>query len=127
MSFMLRSMILLCIGAILSPTRLALAQALGEPELDNIAQRLELTDSQKEKIRPLVMEEEKDVSRVRNDSSLSPKEKGKKEIDIRATYDQQMKNRGLSPSQMRKLKELRQEETDEIHKRMYAGEQPPTS
>jgi hypothetical protein len=126
MSFMLRSMILLCVGVILCPPRSAIAQALGESELDHISQRLELTDSQKENIRPLVMNEEKEVARVRNDSSLTAKEKGQKEIDIRATYEQQMKNRGLSPTQMRKLKELRQEETEQIRKRMYAGEHPPT-
>ena len=126
MSFILRSMILLCVGAILCPSRLAIAQALGESELDHISQRLELTDSQKEKIRPLVMDEAKEVRRVRSDPSLTPKEKGKKEIDIRATYDQQMRNVGLSPSQMRQLNELRDEETEQIRKRTYTGEHPLT-
>jgi hypothetical protein len=125
MSFMLRAIVLLCAVATLFPARFAVAQALGEPELDQMSQRLQLTDSQKERLRPLVMEEQQDVQRVRSDPSLSPKEKGEKEINIRESYGVKM-NRGLSPAQMRKLNELRKEDIDQIRKKMYSNEQQPT-
>jgi hypothetical protein len=125
MFFILRAIILLCTVAILYPARLATAQALGESELNQISQRLELTDSQKERLRPIVMEQEQEVQRVRNDPSLSPKEKGEKEISLRQTYGVQMR-RGLSPSQMRKLSDFRKEEIDQVRSKMYSGGQQPT-
>lgn len=122
MFFILRAIILLCVVATLCPTRLAIAQALGESELNQISQQLDLTYSQKEQLRPLVHQEAQDVKRVRSDPSLSAKEKGEKEINIRESYGVKM-NRGLSPSQMRKLNEYRNEQIDQVRKKMYSGGQ----
>jgi hypothetical protein len=119
MSYILRVIVLLCVVATLCPPRL-IAQALGESELDQMSQRLGLSDSQKERLRPLVMEQEQEVQRVRSNPSMSQHDKGEKEISIREAYGVKMK-RGLSPSQMRKLSEFRNEEIDQVRSKMYSG------
>jgi hypothetical protein len=124
MFFLLRTIVLLCVVGTLYPARLAIAQALGEPELEQISQRLQLSDSQKERLQPIIQREKQDVNEVRNDPYLSAKEKGKKEISIREAYGVQMKG-GLSPRQMRELKQFRDEQIDQVRSKMYSGKEQP--
>lgn len=71
-----------------------------------IAQELNLTPQQKEKILPILIEEGPKVSAIKNDNSLSKMQKIQKIRVIHQQTDPQMKAI-LSPQQYQKLKEIR--------------------
>ena len=60
-----------------------------EQELGWLSDKLKLTDDQKAKIKPLIEDEHKQLTALREDSSLSREEKHAKSRQIHAsTYDQ---------------------------------------
>lgn len=71
-----------------------------------IAQQLNLTPQQKEKILPILIEEGPKVTAIKNDNSLSKMQKIQQIRVIHMQTDPQMKAI-LSPQQYQKLKEIR--------------------
>ena len=71
-----------------------------------IAQELNLTPQQKEKILPILVNEVPKVNAIRNDNSLSRTQKMEKVKAIHQQTDPQMKAI-LSPEQYQKLKQIR--------------------
>lgn len=98
----------------------ATAQAVGEGELRQMSQALNLTDSQKEKLRPILMNEAQQITRVRNDPTLSPKQKAEKELEVRQSFETRI-DAELSSPQLRKVRNLRQQEEQQIRERINSS------
>jgi hypothetical protein len=91
--------------ALLSPT--SFAQKGGAmSKAQAIAQQLNLTPQQKEKILPILVDEAPKVNAIKNDNSLSKMQKMQQVRAIHQQTDPQMKAI-LSPQQYQKLKEIR--------------------
>lgn len=68
---------------------------------------LNLTDEQKAKLRPILMEENQQMDAVRNDTTLSPDQKVAKANEIRHTASPRIRAI-LTPEQLQKLADLQQ-------------------
>jgi Spy/CpxP family protein refolding chaperone len=91
--------------ALLAPT--SFAQKGGAmSKAQAIAQQLNLTPQQKEKILPILVDEAPKVNAIKNDNSLSRMQKMQQVRAIHRQTDPQMKAI-LSPEQYQKLKEIR--------------------
>ena len=73
-----------------------------EQRLKRLSKKLNLTDDQKEKIRPILQDEEKQVADMEADSTLTPQQKHKKTKEIRRSSRSQMDDI-LTPEQKEKL------------------------
>jgi len=73
-----------------------------EHKLKRLSKRLNLTDDQKEKIRPILQDEEKQLTSVENDSTLTAQQKHKKAREIRMSSKSQMSSI-LTPEQKEKI------------------------
>src|SRR4249920_1908954 len=89
--------------AVLAPT--SFAQKAGA-KAQAIAQQLNLTPQQKEKILPILADEVPKVHAIKNDNSLSKTQKMQQIKAIHQQTDPQMKAI-LSPEQYQKLKQIR--------------------
>ena len=91
--------------ALLAPT--SLAQRGGAmAKAQAIAQQLNLTPQQKEKILPILVDEGPKVNAIKNDNSLSKMQKMQQIRAIHQQTDPQMKSI-LSPEQYQKLRQIR--------------------
>jgi periplasmic protein CpxP/Spy len=84
---------------------------------------LNLTDDQKAKLRPIIMEENQQMESLRNDSSMTQEQKIAKANQIRAEASPKIKAI-LTPEQLQKLAELQQEHVREQQQSQPA---PPSS
>jgi Spy/CpxP family protein refolding chaperone len=91
--------------ALLTPTLFA-QKGGAMSKAQAIAQQLNLTPQQKEKILPLLADEVPKVNAIKNDNSLSKVQKMQQIRAIHQQTDPQMKAI-LSPDQYQKLKEIR--------------------
>jgi protein CpxP len=80
----------------------------GGKRLAKLAERLELTDSQKAQLKPLLKHQAEQVRDIRQNTSLSPEEKRDQLKEVRkGTRPQIMAI--LTPAQREKMKDLRQQ------------------
>lgn len=101
------SALLIATFALLAPT--SFAQKGGAmSKAQAIAQQLNLTPQQKEKILPILVDEAPKVNAIKNDNSLSKMQKMQQIRTIHQQTDPQMKSI-LSPEQYQKLKTIRQQ------------------
>jgi Spy/CpxP family protein refolding chaperone len=91
--------------ALLAPTSFA-QKAGAMSKAQAIAQQLDLTPQQKEKILPILANEVPKVQAIKNDNSLSKMQKIQQIRAIHQQTDPQMKSI-LSPEQYQKLKQIR--------------------
>jgi Spy/CpxP family protein refolding chaperone len=91
--------------ALLAPTSFA-QKGGATSKAQAIAQQLNLTPQQKEKILPILVAEGPKVNAIKNDNSLSKMQKMQQVRAIHQQTDPQMKAI-LSPEQYQKLKEIR--------------------
>ena len=73
----------------------------GGPNLDQLAQQLNLTDDQKAKVKPILEARDKKIADLRGDTSLSPEDRRTKMQSIREETTAQMKA-VLTPEQFDK-------------------------
>jgi hypothetical protein len=100
--------------ALLTPTSFA-QKAGAMSKAQAIAQQLNLTPQQKEKILPILIDEVPKVQAIKNDNSLSKIQKMQQLRAIHQQTDPQMKTI-LSPEQYQKLQAIRQQTIrDAIH------------
>jgi hypothetical protein len=114
----------LYLALVLCALRSAGAQALGEAKLRQMSKTLDLTHDQRERIRPILLNEEHEVVKVRRDPTVTPQQKAHEEIEIRQFFEPQV-DVWLSPPQLEKAKEIREQETDEIRSRAEPGAKDP--
>src|SRR5215469_11924718 len=91
--------------ALLAPTSFA-QKGAAMSKAQAIAQQLNLTPQQKEKILPILVDEAPKVNAIKNDNSLSKMQKMQQVRAIHQQTDPQMKSI-LTPEQYQKLKEIR--------------------
>jgi periplasmic protein CpxP/Spy len=91
--------------ALLAPTSFA-QKGTAMQKAQAIAQQLNLTPQQKEKILPILAAEAPKVNAIKNDNSLSKVQKMEQVRAIHQQTDPQMKSI-LSPEQYQKLKQIR--------------------
>ena len=99
------------IFALLAPTSFA-QNAAAMAKVQAVAQQLNLTPQQKEKILPILADELPKVRSIKNDNSLSKIQKMQKLRGIHQQTDPQMKTI-LSPEQYQKLQQIRLQEIRE--------------
>lgn len=97
-----------------------------EDTLKRWATELNLTDEQKEKIEPILVDKAKKLHDLREDDSLSCKDTMAKVHDIRQDTDDKIKA-VLTPDQVKKLDQMRQEERGRMRERHKQGGAPPHS
>jgi Spy/CpxP family protein refolding chaperone len=95
------------IFALLAPTSFA-QKGAGMQKAQAIAQQLNLTPQQKEKILPILADEVPKVNAIKNDNSLSKMQKMQQLRAIHQQTDPQMKAI-LTPEQYQKLTAIRQQ------------------
>ena len=86
----------------------AQGQSSAETRLQEMSKQLNLTDDQKAKLKPILEDELQQVQAVRDDSSLTKKEKFAKLKSIRDAHAPEI-NGVLTPEQQEKLKQMKQE------------------
>src|SRR5262245_16850599 len=99
------------------------AQAMADPEtkakvqakLQELATELNLTDDQKDKIKPVLQDEFKQLKGVKDDASLSPDQKQTKATEIHESTKSQI-NSFLTPDQQKKLAEKREKAKENLDK-----------
>ena len=89
-----------------------------EHKLKRLSKKLNLTDDQKEKIRPILQDEEKQLKSLENDGTLTAQQKHRKARDIRMSSKSQMADI-LTPEQKQKIQSGRTR--GEGHHRMHPG------
>jgi Spy/CpxP family protein refolding chaperone len=72
-----------------------------EQRLKRLSKRLNLTDDQKEKLRPILQDEQKQLQAIDDDTSLTPQQKHRKVREIRLTSRSQMD--GILTDEQKKL------------------------
>ena len=98
-------------------------QALGDPEtkakvqakLQELSTELNLTDDQKDKIKPVLQDEFKQLKGLKDDASLSPDQKQTKAKEIHESTKSQI-NSLLTPEQQKKLSDMREKARENIDK-----------
>ncbi|HXZ81534.1 MAG TPA: hypothetical protein VEG30_16525 [Terriglobales bacterium] len=86
------------------------AQTAGSPEmhLQMLSEKLNLSDDQKAKLKPLLTDEAQQMRAVRDDSSLSQEQKRAKMKSIHESFQPQI-NGVLTPEQQAKWKQMKEE------------------
>jgi hypothetical protein len=115
---------LLYLALVLCALRSAGAQALGEAKLQQMSKTLDLTHDQRERLRPILLNEEQEVIKARRDPTLTRQQKAQEEIEILHSFEPKV-DVWLSPPQLEKAKEIREQETDEIRSRAEPGAKDP--
>jgi len=77
-----------------------------EGRLRNMGKQLNLTDDQKEKIKPLLQQETDQMKSLQADTSLTPQQKRKKAREVHLQYEPQIRAL-LTPEQKEKLQDMR--------------------
>jgi len=77
-----------------------------EGRLRHMSKQLNLTDDQKEKIKPVLQQEADQMKAIQSDSSLTPQQKRKKAHAIRRQFQPQIQAL-LTPEQKEKLQDMR--------------------
>ena len=90
-----------------------------DAHLQMLTEKLNLTDDQKAKIKPILENLAQQMKAVRDDASLSPEQKKAKMHAIHESFHDQI-NSVLTPEQQAKLKQMKQEAMEK-HKGMKEG------
>lgn len=90
-----------------------------DQHLQMLSEKLNLTDDQKAKVKPILDDEMQQIKGVREDSSLSQEQKHAKLKSIHESMHDQI-NAVLTPEQQAKFKEMKQEQMEK-HKGMKEG------
>jgi len=96
-----------------------------EKRLKRMSKRLNLTDDQKEKIRPILQDEEKQVAALEGDSTLSPQQKHKKMREIHIASRSQMDGI-LTPDQKTQMPPAKTGGGGHRHRRSAPASTPST-
>jgi Spy/CpxP family protein refolding chaperone len=96
-----------------------------EQRLKRLSKKLNLTDEQKEKARPIVQDEEKQIADLDNDSAMTPQQKHKKTREIRMASRTQLDSI-LTPEQKEKLP-ARRAGAGGGHRHQRSTSAPPSS
>jgi protein CpxP len=92
-----------------------------DQQLQMLSEKLNLTDDQKAKVKPILQDQMQQMKAVREDSSLSQEQKRAKMKSVHESLHDQI-NAVLTPEQQAKFKQMRQEHMEK-HKGMEEGKE----
>jgi len=124
--------IIVALGSCLASAQTAATPPMGQGGMNGqqarghmqwLAQQLNLTDDQKEKLRPIMMKEGMDLKALREDTSISPEDKREKAKAIHDKYRPDIRAI-LTPEQQQKFDQMK-EEGMEKHQGMQGGAMSP--
>lgn len=94
----------------------AMGAAANSPDahLQMLTEKLNLTDEQRTKLKPIFQDQAQQLKAVHDDTSLTPEQKTAKTKAIHASFHDQI-NAVLTPEQQAKLKEMRHEGAEKHH------------
>jgi len=79
-----------------------------DAHLQMLSEKLNLTDEQKAKLKPILQDQEQQLRTLNDDTSLNQEQKTAKKKALHETFHEQI-NAVLTPEQQAKLKEMRHE------------------
>jgi periplasmic protein CpxP/Spy len=91
-----------------------------EDRLRRMSKELNLTDDQKEKLKPILQDEGQQMKTVQSDNSLTTQQRRKKMREIHKTFEPQVQA-VLSPEQRDKLKNMKHEGRERRQRRRRGG------
>jgi Spy/CpxP family protein refolding chaperone len=91
-----------------------------EDRLRRMSKELNLTDDQKEKVKPILQDEAQQMKSVQADNSLTAQQRRKKMREIHKTFEPQVQA-VLTPEQRDKLKNMKQESREQRQRRRRGG------
>jgi Spy/CpxP family protein refolding chaperone len=103
----------------LTPAQSAGVKEMVDKRMTTLTEKLNLTEAQKENLRPIVAHEMDGVTKLRADTSLTPDARRAKIHELGESLTNQMQA-VLKPDQMTKLKELRKQEADAMRAKAAA-------
>jgi Spy/CpxP family protein refolding chaperone len=86
----------------------AMGASSPEAHLQMLSEKLNLTEDQKAKLKPVLQDQAQQMKAVRDDTSLTPEQKAAKKKAIHETTHDQI-NAVLTPEQQEKFKEMKNE------------------
>ena len=94
----------------------AMGAAASSPDahLQMLTEKLNLTDEQRTKLKPILQDQAQQLKAVHDDTSLTPEQKTAKMKAIHASFHDQV-NAVLTPEQQAKLKEMKHEGAEKHH------------
>ena len=98
-----------------------------DDQLKHLTKRLNLSDDQQTKIKPILEDQQNQMQQLRADNSTSREDRWKKMREIHENSDNQIKS-VLNEDQQKKFEEMREEQRSRMKERMGAhsgGEAPP--
>jgi len=101
-------------------------QASGQQQQSNEDNPLNLTDDQKAKLRPIIMDENQQMEALRNDTTMTQEQKIAKANQIRADASPKIKAI-LTPEQIQKLTQLQEERARQQQQQQPSQQPPPQS
>ena len=90
-----------------------------EQRMQMMSQQLQLTEPQKEKIMPILVEEAPKIKAVKSDTSIPQSERLAKLMQIRNDSDSKIRPL-LTPTQQQKLDQMRQQQRQQMMKELGA-------
>ena len=99
-----------------APAQSATSATASSPEahLQMLSEKLNLTEDQKAKLRPILQEQEQQLKAVHDDTSLSQEQKIAKKKAVHESFHEQI-NAVLTPEQQAKFKEMKHEGMEKHH------------
>jgi protein CpxP len=94
-----------------------------DDQLKHLSQKLNLSDDQQAKLKPILEDQHKQMHQLWNDSSMSRQDRFSKMRELRENADNQIKG-VLNDDQQKKFDQMREEQRSHMRHRMRDGQQP---
>jgi periplasmic protein CpxP/Spy len=96
-----------------------------DDQIKHLTKKLNLSDDQQAKLKPILEDQRKQMEQIRNDSSLSREDRFSKMQELRQNSDTQVKS-VLNDDQQKSFDNMRQEQRDRMNRwRKGGGNAPP--
>jgi Spy/CpxP family protein refolding chaperone len=93
-----------------------------DDQLKHLSEKLNLTDDQQTKLKPILEDQHKQMQQLWNDSSMSRQDRFSKMRELRENSDTQIKS-VLNDDQQKKFDEMREDQRNHMRHRMRGGQQ----
>lgn len=97
-----------------------------DKRLNNLSQQLNLTDDEKAKIKPMLVDEQKQMQALHSDTSMSQQDRRSKAISIHQSTDSQIRS-ALTPEQQTKFDQMREQQKEKAKQMKEQHEQQSTA
>jgi len=95
-----------------------------DDQIKHLSKKLNLSDDQQAKLKPILEDQRKQMETIHNDSSLSREDRFSKMQELRKNSDDQIKS-VLNPDQQKNFDKMREEQHDRMKNWRKGGENAP--